>query len=261
MANSLQDKVVVVTGAGGGIGAESAGFFAAEGATVVLTDLATTPVDETAQSLRERGRKALAMAADVTVEEEVTNLFDKVAEEYGQIDGLMCCAGIGYVQKILETDADAFDRVMAVNVRGIYLCCRHAFRHMKERGSGSLVLVASRLAQAAYPNLVPYIASKGAVVSMSRALAVDLSPHGIRVNALSPGPTETPMLQREIEESDDPAAARSWLEKQTLLGGVAQPLDIASAAGFLLSEASRFVTGSTLTVDGGCLARVFEGGD
>ena len=261
MTDLLTKKVIVVTGAGGGIGCAAAGFFAEEGATVILTDLSTTPVVEAAGELRDRGLQAQAVPVDLCAESEITALFDGVVAEHDRIDGLLCSAGIGYPQKILEIDAAAFDRVIAINVRAMFLCCKNAFRHMKGRGSGSLVLIASRLAQAAYPNMVPYVASKGAVVSMTRALAVDLSPHGVRVNAVSPGPTETPMLQREIEESDDPSATRRLLEKQTLLGGIAQPLDIANAAGFLLSDASRFMTGSTLTVDGGCLARVFEGGD
>ena len=261
MSDSLKQKVVVVTGAGGGIGCASAGFFAEEGATVVLSDQATTPVVEATASLRSQGLSAQAKPADLTVEADIAELFDEVVTEHGRIDGLLCSAGIGYPQEILEIDGADFDRVMAINVRAIFLCCKNAFRHMKDRGTGSLVLIASRLAQAAYPNMVPYVASKGAVVSMARALAVDLGPHGIRVNALSPGPTETPMLQQEIAEADDPPATRRQLEGQTLLGGIAQPLDIASAAGFLLSDASRFMTGSTLTVDGGCLARVFEGAD
>ena len=261
MTDSLHQKVIVVTGAGGGIGCASATFFAEEGATVILSDLATSPVVKAAGALRDRGLPAKAVPVDLSVESEIAALFDAVVEQYGQIDGLLCSAGIGYPQEILEIDAAAFDRVMAINVRAMFLCCKNAFRHMKGRGSGSLVLIASRLAQAAYPNMVPYVASKGAVISMTRALAVDLSPHGIRVNALSPGPTETPMLRREIAESADPAATRRRLEKQTLLGGIAQPLDIANAAAFLLSDASRFMTGSTVTVDGGCLARVFEGAD
>ena len=261
MTDLLKQKVIVVTGAGGGIGCASAGFFAEEGATVILTDLSTTPVVEAAGELRDRGLQAQAVPVDLSAESEITALFDAVVAEHDRLDGLLCSAGIGYPQEILEIDAAAFDRVMAINVRAMFLCCKNAFRHMKGMGSGSLVLIASRLAQAAYPNMVPYVASKGAVVSMTRALAVDLSPHGVRVNAVSPGPTETPMLQREIEESDGPSATRRLLERQTLLGGIAQPLDIANAAGFLLSDASRFMTGSTLTVDGGCLARVFEGGD
>lgn len=259
MVESLQHKVIVVTGAAGGIGLASARHFAEQGAAIVFTDVAQASVEEAAEEARQGGARTLAIAADLTVEAEVATLFDEVADQFDRIDGLLCCAGIGEPQPILDTDAAAFGQVMAVNVLASFLCCKHAFRQMKGSGKGSLVLVASRLAQAAYPDMVPYVASKGAVVSMVRALAVDLSPHGIRVNAVSPGATETPMLQQEIEQSADPAATRRGFERQTLLGGIATPQDIAAAAGFLLSDASSFVTGSTLTVDGGCLARIFEG--
>lgn len=259
MAESLQDKVIIVTGAAGGIGSAAASHFAAEGARLALTDLPAMPIEQTVDGVRDNGGQAMAIAANLTVEAEVADLFDRVAGENDRIDGLLCCAGVGQPQPILDTDAAAFSEVLAVNVLASYLCCRHAFRHMKGKGTGALVLVASRLAQAAYPDMVPYVASKGAVVSMVRALAVDLSPHGVRVNAVSPGATETPMLRQEIEQSDDPAATRRGFERQTLLGGIARPDDIATAACYLLSDASRFVTGSTLTVDGGCLARIFEG--
>lgn len=259
MQNLLQDKVIIVSGAAGGIGAASAEYFSKQGATVVLTDLHSAPLQAIAEKINQQGGKTFTAAVDLCSEDQVSSFFDQVHEKYGQIDGLMGCAGVGYQQKVLETDAQAFLRMMELNVLTLFLCCKHAYRLMKDQQSGSLVLIASRLAHAAYPDVAPYIASKGAVLSMTRALAVDFGNAGVRVNSVLPGATETQMQKKEIEESDDPIEARRSFERQTILGGLAQPLDIAKAAGFLLSDNTGFITGTGVTVDGGCLARIYEG--
>ena len=130
---------------------------------------------------------------------------------------------------------------------------------MRENQSGSIVITSSRAALAAYPHMSPYIASKGALLSMTRALAVDFGSHGVRVNAVLPGATETPMFREEVEASGRAAEMRAYFLRQSLLGGLAQPSDIAAAAAFLLSDSARFITGASLAVDGGCLARLYEG--
>ncbi len=259
MQKLLPNKVIIVTGAAGGIGAASAEYFSAQGAIVALTDLQADPLQQTVRKINSQGGETISAVVDLCIEEQVANFFNQVHAKYGKIDGLMACAGVGYQQTVLETEAESFSRVMEANVLSVFLCCKHAYRLMQSAQSGSLVLIASRLAHAAYPNMTPYIASKGAVLSMSRSLAVDFGEAGIRVNAVLPGATETPMQIKEIAQSANPVEARRFFENQTIIGGLAQPQDIAQAAGFLLSDNSRFITGTGVTVDGGCLARIFEG--
>jgi NAD(P)-dependent dehydrogenase (short-subunit alcohol dehydrogenase family) len=255
----LDNKVVVVTGAAGGIGAAAAAYFADQGAAVVVTDVQEHSAGEVAQRLSAQGYRATSMPANLLDEGEVVRLFDETVRHFGRVDGAFCNAGVGVRQQVLETDAEAFDRVMAVNVRGVFFCCKHAYRHMKKDRAGSLVLTSSRVAMATYPQMVPYTASKGAVLSMARALAVDFGAEGVRVNAVLPGVTETPMFRKELDTSGNPAGRRAYFERQSVLGGIAQPEDIAAAAAFLLSDSARFITGTGLVVDGGCLARLFEG--
>jgi meso-butanediol dehydrogenase/(S,S)-butanediol dehydrogenase/diacetyl reductase len=255
----LDNKVVIVTGAAGGIGAAAAAYFASQGAAVVATDVHEHASGEAARNLSAQGHGAMYIPADLLHEGEVARLFDESVRHFGRVDGAFCNAGVGAQQQVLGTDTDAFDRVMMVNVRGVFLCCKHAYRHMRKARTGSLVLTSSRVAVATYPQMVPYTASKGAVLSMARALAVDFGAEGIRVNAVLPGVTETPMFRKELADSGDPTGRRAYFERQSLLGGIAQPEDIAAAAAFLLSDAARFITGTSLVVDGGCLARLFEG--
>ena|GEM_PF-3915848 len=205
MKELLESKVIIVTGAAGGIGAAAATHFAEQGAAVVLTDIKNNEAYQAARELKARGHPVINIGADLLVEEEVTQLFDQAAKQFGRIDGAFCNAGIGYQQRVEETDSAAFDRVMAVNVRSVFLTCKHAFRLMRPNQSGSIVITSSRAALAAYPHMSPYIASKGALLSMTRALAVDFGSHGIRVNAVLPGATETPMFKEEVEASGRPS--------------------------------------------------------
>jgi meso-butanediol dehydrogenase / (S,S)-butanediol dehydrogenase / diacetyl reductase len=255
----LESKLILITGAAGGIGSAAATHFAEQGATVVLSDIKGDSVKQHARKLTQQGFRAGAISADLLIEEEVARLFDQVATQFGRIDGAFCNAGIGYQQNVEETAGSAFDRVMAVNVRSVFLCCKYAFRAMRENRSGAIVITSSRAALAAYPHMSPYIASKGALLSMTRALAVDFGSYGIRVNAVLPGATETPMFKEEVEASGRPVEMRAYFQRQSLLGGLAQPSDIAAAAAFLLSDSARFISGTSLVVDGGCLARLYEG--
>jgi len=255
----LDNKIIVITGAAGGIGAGAAAYFAQQGAAVVVTDVAAEAAGKVAQRLSAQGHRAICFPANLLDENEVARLFDETVGHFGRVDGAFCNAGVGGQQRVLETGAEAFDRVMAANVRGVFFCCKHAYRHMKKDRNGSLVLTSSRVAMATYPQMAPYTASKGAVLSMARALAVDFGADGVRVNAVLPGVTETPMFRKELDDTGNPAGRRAYFERQSVLGGIAQPEDIAAAAAFLLSDAARFITGTSLVVDGGCLARLFEG--
>jgi NAD(P)-dependent dehydrogenase (short-subunit alcohol dehydrogenase family) len=246
----LDGKVAVITGAGGGMGREAAILFSEEGAQVCAADVDGDAAQETAAEARD----AFAVQADVSDAESVRAMYAAAAERYGGIDVLYNNAGISPADdgSILETEPDAWDRVQNVNTKGVYLCCKHGIPYLLERGGGSVINVASFVAlMGAATSQISYTASKGAVLSMSRELAVQFARDGIRVNALCPGPVETPLLLRIF--GDDPAA----YERRRVhlpMGRLAKPREIVNAALFLASEESSYVNGSTFLVDGGLTA-------
>ena len=239
MAGRLDGKVCVITGAASGIGAESARLFGAEGATVVGVDL--SPESE----------GALALQADVTDEEQVRGLYERVRGEYGRIDVLFNNAGINPDddKSAIETDLDAWQRVQDVNVRSVFLCCKHGIPHLLSGGGGSVINTASFVAvMGAGVSQISYTASKGAVLSMSRELGVEFARRGVRVNALCPGPVNTPLLE-ELFAKDPEKSARRLIHIP--MGRFGEVREIAQAALFLASDESSFVTASTFLVDGG----------
>jgi NAD(P)-dependent dehydrogenase (short-subunit alcohol dehydrogenase family) len=243
----LDGKVVVITGAAGGIGREATLIFAREGARVVVADMA-----DGSETAAQAG--GLYVQTDVGDSASVQALYSAVAERLGGIDVLYNNAGIMPPDdaSILETEPDAWDRVQAVNAKGVYLCCTYGIPHLLERGGGSVINVASFVALVgAATSQIAYTASKGAVLSMTRELAVEFARHGVRVNALCPGPVETPLLMRLFQ--DDPAA----YERRRVhlpMGRLAQAREIANAALFLASDESSYVNGATFVVDGGLTA-------
>src|SRR3954469_10696106 len=244
--NRLDGKVCVITGAGGGMGAEAAHVFTDEGARVVVAD-----VDGDAASRVAGEVGGLAVQVDVADEASVQAMYRAAAAELGGIDVLYNNAGISPADddSILDTSLEAWERVQAVNTRGVFLCCKHGIPHLLERGGGSVINVASFVALVgAATSQISYTASKGAVLSMSRELAVQFARQNVRVNALCPGPVETPLLLRIF--GDDPAA---YERRRTHLpmGRLAKPREIANGALFLASDESSYVTGSTFMVDGG----------
>ena len=252
MAGRLEGKVCVITGAGGGMGREAAIVFTGEGAKVCVADVDLQLAEETV-ALCTAG-STFAVQANVASEDDVKAMYASAAERYGGIDVLYNNAGISPADddSILVTDADAWDRVQNVNTKGIYLCCKHGIPYLLERGGGSVINVASFVAiLGAATSQISYSASKGAVLSMSRELAVQFARQGVRVNALCPGPVETPLLLRIF--GDDPAA----LERRRIhwpMGRLAKPREIVNGALFLASDESSYVNGSTFLVDGGLTA-------
>ena len=246
----LDGKVVVITGAGGGIGREAAVLFSEEGASVCVADVSAEQGEATAAACRE----AFFQQVDVVDPASVEAMYEATAERYGGIDVLYNNAGIMPADdaSILETEPDAWDRVLDVNAKGVYLCCRQGIPRLLERGGGSVINVASFVALVgAATSQIAYTASKGAVLSLTRELAVEFARRGVRVNALCPGPVETPLLLRLFEE--DPAA----YERRRVhlpMGRLAKAREIALGALFLASDESSYVSGATFLVDGGLTA-------
>ena len=242
----LQDRVAVITGAGSGIGLASAKRMAAEGARIVAVD-----IDEQAAKSAADETGGRFVAADVACETDVQQLFDEVATIEGRIDIAFNNAGISPPDddSILTTGLDSWRRVQEVNLTSVYLCCKYVIPHMQRQGKGSIINTASFVAVlGAATSQISYTASKGGVLAMSRELGVQFAREGIRVNALCPGPVNTPLL-RELFARDPERAARRLVHVP--VGRFAEPEEIAAAVAFLASDDSSFITASQFLVDGG----------
>jgi NAD(P)-dependent dehydrogenase (short-subunit alcohol dehydrogenase family) len=243
MGTRLEGKVCVVTGSASGIGASSARLFAAEGARVVGIDLQADGAEG-----------ELTIQADVSDEEQVVGAFRRVIEETGRIDVMMNNAGINPTDdvSVVETTLEAWQRVQDGNLRSVFLCCKHGIPRLLEAGGGSVINVASFVAtMGAAVSQGSYTASKGAVLSLSRELGVEFADRGVRVNALCPGPVNTPLLE-ELFAKDPERAAKRLVHIP--MGRFGEPEEIAKAALFLASDDSSYVTASTFLVDGGLSA-------
>ena len=246
MTGRLQDKVAVITGAGSGIGLASARRFASEGAKVVCVD-----IDESAGKAAADDVGGIFARADVTVDADVQAMYATAVDTFGGLDIAFNNAGISPPDddSILTTEIDAWRRVQEVNLTSVYLCCKHAIPHMQARGGGSIINTASFVAvMGSATSQISYTASKGGVLAMSRELGVQFARERIRVNALCPGPVNTPLLQ-ELFAKDPERAARRLVHIP--VGRFAEPEEIAAAVAFLASDDSSFITASTFLVDGG----------
>jgi NAD(P)-dependent dehydrogenase (short-subunit alcohol dehydrogenase family) len=239
MAGRLDGKVCVITGAAGGIGAESVALFQEEGAKVVGVDLQDgSPGD-------------LSLAADVTSEDDVRGMYERAKEEFGRIDVLFNNAGISPNDddSVLKTGLEAWQRVQDVNLKSVFFCCKYGIPHLLESGGGSVINTASFVAvMGAATSQISYTASKGGVLAMTRELGVEFARQGVRVNALCPGPVNTPLLQ-QLYASDPEKAKRRLVHLP--MGRFAEAREIAKGALFLASDDSSYVTASTFLVDGG----------
>jgi NAD(P)-dependent dehydrogenase (short-subunit alcohol dehydrogenase family) len=238
-SDRLAGKVCVITGAAGGIGAETARLFEDEGAHVVGVDLMEGAPGE------------LSLAADVTDEDAVIEMYGRAREAFGRIDVLFNNAGISPPDdaSVLETSPEAWQRVQDVNLKSVFLCCKHGIPHLLESGGGSVINTASFVAvMGAATSQISYTASKGGVLALSRELGVEFARRGVRVNALCPGPVNTPLLQ-ELYANDPEQAARRLVHLP--MGRFAEAREIAQGALFLASDDASYVTASTFLVDGG----------
>ena len=251
MAGRLDGKVCVITGAGGGMGREAAIVFTGEGAKVCVADLDVALAEETVSLC---SGDAFPFGVNVADEDGVRSMMEVTAERFGGIDVLYNNAGISPADdaSVLDTSVEAWQRVQDVNTKGVFLCCKHGIPHLLERGGGSVINVASFVAiLGAATSQISYTASKGAVLAMSKELGVQFAREGVRVNALCPGPVETPLLLAIF--GDDPAAfARRQVHWPT--GRLGKPREIVNAALFLASDESSFVNGAAFVVDGGITA-------
>jgi len=238
----LDGKVCVITGAAGGIGAATAAVFEREGATVVGVDLRAHAVG------------ALALTADLTSEHDARSIYQEAAERFGRIDVLFNNAGISPTDdaSVTETALEAYERVQATNLRSVFLCCKHGIPHLLDGGGGSVINTASFVAvMGSATSQISYTASKGGVLAMSRELGVEFAKRGVRVNALCPGPVDTPLL-RELYASDAAAAQRRLVHVP--MGRFADATEIANAVLFLASDESSYVNATEFLVDGGISA-------
>jgi NAD(P)-dependent dehydrogenase (short-subunit alcohol dehydrogenase family) len=255
VSGRLTDRVCLVTGGGSGIGRATCVRFAEEGARVAVADVNVDAALETVQLARAAGGRedaALAVSIDVTDQESCEAAVVQVVDAFERIDVLFNNAGIAGVGTVEETSLELWERVMAVNVRGVFLVARAVLPVMVAAHRGSIINMSSTIAEIGLARRASYAASKGAVLALTRQMQADYAEHGIRVNALLPGTIHTPFVDRYLAESyDDPAAGLETLRRRQLTGDLGRPEDVAAAALFLASDESRFVLGSGLFVDGG----------
>jgi len=246
----LKDRVAIVTGAASGIGAASAKLFAAEGAKLALVDQNEGGLKKVASEIKAKGGSAITITADVKARTGV----ERVIKRWGRIDVLLTAAGASTGGTVDAIDEEAWDRTFAINVKGTFLWIHYAIPHMIAAKKGSIVTIGSQLAQSSPGRNAAYVATKGAIASFTKTMAVDHALQGIRVNALMPGVIDTPMPARTLKRYADPEAMKAYWKERHPMGRIGQPEEVARAALFLASDDSSFVTGHLLFVDGGWTA-------
>jgi NAD(P)-dependent dehydrogenase (short-subunit alcohol dehydrogenase family) len=250
----LEGKIALITGAGSGIGRATALRFAAEGAAVAVLDLRAEAAAETAEMIAKEDGRALALTADVADAAQVEDAVGRAGAEFGRIDVLYNNAGIGSAGSVAVAEEDNWDLAFDVNVKGTFLCSRAALRHMAE---GSIINQGSVAALVGVPNFAAYCAAKGAVVALTRSMAVDLAPRGVRVNVICPGTVYTPLMEPMLRARGDGDLA-AGLAKTVVkypIGRLGTPEEIANVALFLASDEASFMTGAVITPDGGMTAQ------
>lgn len=250
---SLEGKVAVVTGAASGIGAAIAEAFANGGAAVYVADINAAGASAQAERIRTAGGKAHSVETNIADAANCTALITRALSENSRCDVLVNNAGIGHVGTILQTAPEDLQRLWSVNVQGMYFLSRAVLPSMIERGCGSIINLASALGLTAMEDRFAYTVTKHAVVGLTRSMALDFGPTGVRINCICPGRVETPFVQQRLAEYPDPEKYRAQMVASHAQKRMAQPWEIASAAVYLASDEAAFVTGSTLVIDGGYL--------
>ena len=250
----LEQQVVAITGGGSGIGRATALLFAKEGARVAIIDHDLSEAEETSSLVRKIGGQAISFGADVGQTGTADSNAADILMKWGRIDVLVCAAGVSVGGTVMTTTPQDWDAVFRTNVNGTWLWARAVIPAMQRESKGSIITFASQLALAGGHGNSAYIASKGAIMSLTRTMALDFASDGIRVNAIAPGAIETPMLERSFKRQADPLQAREKVRLRHAMARLGQPENIAQAALYLASSASAFSTGTTMVVDGGWLA-------
>ncbi len=249
----LEDKVAVITGAKSGIGFATALRFCAEGAKVIAADV--RDARQELDVLNVNGGDALFVQTDVSSESAVHELIEQTVARYGRIDVLVNNAGIELARKVTETTEEEWDRLMSVNLKGVFLCSKAAVIQMRQTGGGVIVNVASELGVVGGSEIAAYCATKGGVIQLTKAMAIDHAVDNIRINCVCPGPINTPLLDRIIASAADPEKERQITEEKTLMKRLGEPAEIANVILFLASDESSYMTGSLVVVDGGLTAQ------
>jgi len=249
----FEGKVVVVTGGAAGIGEACSLAFAEEGARVIIADVDADKARTLSETIKAKGQTAIAVKTDVSKSADADNLARTAVKTFGGIDVLVNNAGIQTYGSVVTTDEETWDRTIGINLKGLYLVSRHCIPHIQARGGGAVVNMASVQGLASQANVAAYTATKGAIIAMTRTMALDHAADNIRVNAVSPGSVDTPMLRWAAQQfvPDDPdGAVNDWGDLHPL-GRVASAAEVAQAVVFLASEKASFITGANLVVDGG----------
>ncbi|MCM3762088.1 SDR family oxidoreductase [Alkalihalobacillus oceani] len=247
----LSGRIAIITGAGSGLGQATALTFANEGATIVVAELREEAAASTVAKIEEGGGKAKAIIGDISNVDYVKKLIDETITEFGQIDILVNNAGVPMsFTPIEEVTEEQWDLQLNVNAKAAFLTSKYAIPHMKKKGKGSIVNISSIASKRVRPGLTAYCAAKGAIVLLTQALAIEVANQGIRVNAINPGPAETPMLEKFFA-SMDPVEGRKLFENSVPIGRLCEPEDIANMSLYLCSDEASFITGAVYDVDGG----------
>lgn len=256
----LKDKVVVLTGAASGIGRSTAILFAKEGAIQIISDIDEEGLKETYEMIKDGKENTIFMKVDVTKPAEVKDMIDTTIKKYAKIDILICNAGVVRVGPIEDFPDEDYDLLINVNLKGTYCTCKYAVPYFKNQKFGSIITLASVAAHIGQVNHANYCSTKAGVLGFTKALALDLAPYGIRVNSVSPGATDTPMLQSDVakqakDRGVDYEVVKKEFEEEGVLGRWAKPEEIATGILFLATEESSYMTGADLRLDGGWTTR------
>jgi NAD(P)-dependent dehydrogenase (short-subunit alcohol dehydrogenase family) len=251
----FEGQIAVVTGGGSGIGQAACVLFAREGAGVAVIDRDAAVAAQTVAAVEAEGEHGLVVELDVARADAIPRGVETILTRFGQVDVLFNNAGLEHTGRLHEVTEEDWDRVMAVNLKGMFLLSKALLPGMMARKRGSIVNTSSISGLLGWPSYAAYCASKGGVVQLTRQMAVDYAPFGIRVNCICPGTTLTPLVERLFAQEADPEASRSLIAARHPLGRFAQPEEIAQAVVFLASEEASFITGAVLPVDGGYTAK------